>query len=122
MDDLAYVTDPRRILDHLSREARTERLDFALPLIEAIRVAFALDQTMGNAPPGTLTVQGWLGLLQRWELLLEEMAPRRIHFAVGFFRELLQRGELERLPMGAVLVQLVALMEQVRNDAARQAA
>ena len=122
MEHLAYTTDPNPILDMLSQETKSERMEFALPLIESMRVSFALNKTMGDTPPGTLTVQGWMGLLSRWERILAEMPPRRIHFSIDFFREILDRKELGQSPIGAVLEQLLEMMASYQQEESRQAA
>ncbi len=122
LEQSANTTDINRTLNQLSLEVRSERLDFALPLIESMRVSFALNRTMGDTPPGTLTVEGWMGLLNRWERVLEEMPPRRIHFASDFFREVLEQGRLGSSPVVAILEQLLTVMIDRKTEETRQAA
>ncbi|WP_130472186.1 hypothetical protein [Candidatus Magnetaquicoccus inordinatus] len=77
------------LLNRLAKRARNERLEAALPLITALRIAFAPERRLPGVPMGVLTVTEWFDLLNRWEELLVSVPQRRIHFMRAFFMEVI---------------------------------
>ncbi len=100
--------------------AKTERMDFALPLIEAMQMALALDHASNNAPPGALTVKGWIGLLNNWENQLKLLRPRQLVFACTFFREIPEQMEFRNTPLVPMVQELVDIMELALKEHVRQ--
>ncbi len=91
--------------------AKTERLDFVVPMIEAMQMSLALDHASHNAPPGTLTVKGWIALLNNWEHHLKTMRQRQIGFACEFFREISEQLAFRNTPLVPMVQELVDVME-----------
>ncbi len=75
------------ILNRMAKKARAERLESALPLINALRSGFSPEKKVPGVPIGVLTVSDWLDLLNRWEEILGTIHHRRIHFMRAFFQE-----------------------------------
>lgn len=99
-------------LNRLTEEARLERLEWAVPLIEAMQTILAVEQAAYQTPPGTLTVKGWIGLLNRWESQLGQTRKRQIFFAKPFFQDAWERSENDQSPLAPVLHELVVLMDR----------
>ncbi|MBF0439961.1 MAG: hypothetical protein HQL93_12700 [Magnetococcales bacterium] len=98
-------------LMQLEREIEKERLDCARPLIEALRHALVRDAQMVGTPPGTLSVQGWMSLLARWEEELHHIPARRLRYVMNFFQELQERADVAGSPIGMAVGELTALLE-----------
>ncbi|MBF0176328.1 MAG: hypothetical protein HQL63_05700 [Magnetococcales bacterium] len=98
--------------------ARRERLECVVPLIETLQVALALDRAKGGAPPGTLTVKGWLTLLNSWEKQLQGMQPRQLLFGKTFVQEAVDKVTLDKSPLLPILQELMHMMETAKNQAA----
>lgn len=95
------------ILDQLVRRAHAERLECALPLIDALQSCFSSEKMVPGVPVGVLTVGVWLELLNRWEDVLGTLQKRRLPFLRDFFREsmTLLRIEHAHIRTSASLVQ-----------------
>ncbi|MEO5331272.1 MAG: hypothetical protein H7839_04560 [Magnetococcus sp. YQC-5] len=98
-------------LMQLERDVEKERLDFARPLIDALRHALVRDTQMAGTPPGTLTVQGWIILLARWEEELQRIPPRRLRYVKSFFQELQERADVAGSPIGMAVGELASLLD-----------
>ncbi|MBF0152228.1 MAG: hypothetical protein HQL64_00575 [Magnetococcales bacterium] len=98
--------------------AKRERLECMVPLIETLQMALALDRTKGGAPPGTLTVKGWLSLLGSWEKQLQGMQPRQLVFGKSFVQEAFDKVTLEKSPLAPLLQELMNMMESVKGQVA----
>ncbi|MEO5340267.1 MAG: hypothetical protein H7837_07105 [Magnetococcus sp. MYC-9] len=96
------------LLNRLAKRARAERLEAALPLINALRSAFAPEKKVPGAPVGVLTVGDWLELLERWDAMLGTLHQRRIHFMRDFFQE-----AMANLPASAPTPFVHALQELI---------
>ncbi|MBF0160665.1 MAG: hypothetical protein HQL88_00120 [Magnetococcales bacterium] len=94
------------ILNRLAKKARAERLELALPLINALRVYFSPEKTSHGAPVGVLTVGEWLELFERWDAILGTLHQRRIRFMREFFQEF-----FNNLPSNTPAALLQALQE-----------
>ncbi|MBF0582742.1 MAG: hypothetical protein HQL80_00760 [Magnetococcales bacterium] len=105
------------ILSRLAKRARTERLESALPLINALRLSFSPEKKIPGVPVGVLTVQDWMELLNRWEEILATIHQRRLHFMRDFFRE-----SVAGLPVSTpasvsqALQELVTMMDDLLNQ------
>lgn len=97
----------RSLLEDLTQSARLERLELAVPLIDAMRISFALDRAVNGAPDGVLTVQGWIGLMNRWDRALLDIPKRRVHYVHGFFQDFFAKSEAEESPLQPMLRELV---------------
>ena len=100
--------------------AKTERMDFVIPMIEAMQMSLALDHASHNAPPGTLTVKGWIALLNNWENHLKTMRTRQIDFACEFFREISEQMAFRNTPLVPMVQELVDIMEIALKERVRQ--
>lgn len=110
-------------LMQLERDVERERLDFARPLIDALRHALVRDAQQAGTPPGTLTVHGWLALLARWEDELQRIPPRRARYVKSFFQELLERADVAGSPIGMAVGELTSLLDEAAfAETTRQAA
>ncbi|MBF0158665.1 MAG: hypothetical protein HQL58_04010 [Magnetococcales bacterium] len=109
-------------LQLLMTAARTERLEFALPLIEVIQMALALDHAASNTPPGTLTVKGWISLLNNWENQLRSLRRRQIGFSRDFFHEMTERIEFRNTPLVPMIQELVDMMAMAMAEKAEEVA
>ncbi|MBF0425199.1 MAG: hypothetical protein HQL66_05225 [Magnetococcales bacterium] len=98
--------------------AKKERLECMVPLIETLQMALALDRTKSGAPPGTLTVKGWLALLNSWEKQLQVMQPRQLGFSKSFVQEAFDKVTLEKSPLTSPLRELLTMMEAVKDRVA----
>lgn len=96
----------------LIQEARLERLEWALPLIESMQICMTADRTTSRTLPGAMTVQNWIGLLNRWENQLSQTRKRHIFFAKPFFEDALERSEADNSPLTPILQELVSLMDR----------
>ena len=99
------------ILDQLARRAQTERLECALPLIDALHNGFSPKKTATSVPVGILTVGVWLELLNHWENSLAAMQKRRLPFLRDFFRESMTMLRLEHTHISAPASLVQALQE-----------
>ncbi|MEO5362371.1 MAG: hypothetical protein H7838_01915 [Magnetococcus sp. DMHC-8] len=108
------------VLNRLAKRARMERLEAALPLINALRISFIPEKKMPGAPVGVLTVHDWLELLNRLEEILSTIQPRRIHFMRAFFQETVT-GLPASTPSSLlqVLRELIAMMDAVLASQSR---
>lgn len=98
-------------LMQLEREVEKERLDFARPLLDALRHALVRDAQLVGTPPGTLTVHGWMTLLGRWEDELQRIPSRRIRYVKSFFQELQERADVAGSPIGMAVGELTTLLD-----------
>ncbi|MBF0283381.1 MAG: hypothetical protein HQL51_02880 [Magnetococcales bacterium] len=98
-------------LDQLLMEAQNERLEGAMPLIRLMQKSLAVELATRNVPPGTLTVAGWLGLLNRWEEALKQIRKRQIFFAKPFFVDAAERFRRGESPLTSLLDELLELMD-----------
>ncbi|MBF0628651.1 MAG: hypothetical protein HQL91_10600 [Magnetococcales bacterium] len=98
-------------LMQLEQELEKERLDCARPLIDSLRHALLRDSKMLGTPPGTLSVQGWIGLLTRWEEELQHIPARRLRYVHGFFQELQERADVAGSPVGMAVEELAGLLD-----------
>ncbi|MBF0136983.1 MAG: hypothetical protein H7833_09415 [Magnetococcus sp. DMHC-1] len=96
--------------------AKRERLECMVPIIETLQVALALDRAKGGAPPGTLTVKGWLALLNSWEKQLQSMQPRQLLFGKSFVQEAVDKVTLEKSPLVPIMRELMHMMETVKDQ------
>ncbi|MBF0142580.1 MAG: hypothetical protein HQL57_01990 [Magnetococcales bacterium] len=109
--DPVPISTIHKQLTMLVQEAKCERMEFALPLIESLRMTLALDHATGATPPGTLTAKSWLGLLNQWENQLTQLPERQRRFSKSFFRDLASRLEKEASPLFPILLELVEMLE-----------
>ncbi|MBF0613726.1 MAG: hypothetical protein G8237_07655 [Magnetococcales bacterium] len=109
-------------LMQLERDLESERLDCAKPLIESLRHALVRDAQVLHTPPGTLSVQGWLSLLTRWEEDLRHIHARRMRYVRGFFRELQERADIAGSPVGMAVDELAGLLDGLATSADDRAA
>ncbi|MBF0293745.1 MAG: hypothetical protein HQL96_01035 [Magnetococcales bacterium] len=98
-------------LRNLQQRVDEARLDCARPLIDALRHAVLRDSQMVGAPPGTLTVQGWFTLIERWEDELERIPARRARYVKSFLQELLEQAEVAGSPIGMAIEELCSLVD-----------
>ncbi len=98
-------------LMQLERDIENERLDFARPLVDALRHALVRDAQLIGTPPGTLTVHGWISLMERWENELQHIPPRRIRYVKSFFQELQERADIAGSPVGMIVAELTSLLD-----------
>ncbi|HIJ84771.1 MAG: hypothetical protein HW380_3674 [Magnetococcales bacterium] len=98
------------LLEDLSREAKAERLECAVTLMESLVSALSRHNT-ASVPPGFLTVDGWLSLLNQWETVLKNSSRRHVNFSRSFFKDVLNRPMFKVPPMSPLLTELVTLME-----------
>ena len=105
------------ILNRLAKKARTERLELALPLINALRTCFSPEQKRPGTPVGVLTVGEWLDLLERWDTILSTLHQRRIYFMRDFFQESIN-GLPSNTPAALVqaLQELLSTMDNLLPD------
>lgn len=99
-------------LTELIENARGDRLECAVPLLESLQISLTVEHAARKAFPGTLTVAGWMSLLNRWEALLKNSQKRQIFFAKSFFHEARNREEEQGSPLAPVLRELLVMMEQ----------
>lgn len=104
-------------LQNLMDNAKSERLECAVSLIEALQISLAADQASVGAPPGTLTVRGWWGLLGRWERHLQAARLPQVKYARPFFQEAMKGDVFSETPMVALFQELVEMMEQTMTQA-----
>lgn len=103
--------DIQQTLHNLVQEAKMERLECAVTLIKVLQDA--LNIPTGKATPvGFLTVQSWLALLNRWELILQKTPQRHVYFSGQFLNDVITRGHLQAPPVGGLLAGLAALVER----------
>lgn len=99
-------------LQNLLDDAKSERLECLVEAINTFCLVLAAERVYGKNPPGTLTVKGWIGLLNRWEPLLGQFRSRQIFFAKSFLQEALDNSTLRLSPMASAFHELIALMEE----------
>ncbi|MBF0178735.1 MAG: hypothetical protein HQM03_01780 [Magnetococcales bacterium] len=110
-------------LRNLQERVDAERLDCARPLIDALRHAVMRDAQLAGTPPGTLTVQGWFNLIERWEDELERIPSRRARYVKSFLQDLLEQAEVAGSPIGMAIEELCALVDDTAGaKSTRQAA
>ena len=122
MEHMQSMLENTQLLDSLESSARLERLEMALPLIDALRAAYAIQEKSHHAPVGVLTVTSWLKLLNQWQETLDLMPKRRVLFLREFFQEAMTNHHLEHTATGPVLQELLVLMEDVLMQDTAQAA
>lgn len=98
------------LLGGLSKEARAERLECAVVLLDALASALT-DHRTHSAPPGFLTVDGWIHLLNRWEEILKSTSKRHVDYSRSFFKDVINRSVFKAPPMSPLLAELLTLME-----------
>ncbi|ABK43473.1 hypothetical protein Mmc1_0955 [Magnetococcus marinus MC-1] len=103
----ASVEGLRQQIQEISTRAKDERLECAIPLLESLRMALALDRAAHNTPPGTLTVKGWSSLLSNWEAHIQKSRSRQMVYTKSFFAELAEDGDLKNSPLEPIFQQLV---------------
>ncbi|MBF0620348.1 MAG: hypothetical protein HQL54_00330 [Magnetococcales bacterium] len=101
--------------------AKLERLECALPLIEAIQDALDSDRSGTSVPAGTLTVKGWMGLLNRWELQLRSIRPSQARYLREYLEEMVTKKNSTKSPLVPMLRELISVVEsaQIRLDLER---
>lgn len=97
------------LLEELAREAKAERLECAVTLMETLRMVVRQYKAR-FATPGYVTVEGWLHLLTQWENNLKGSPRRHITYAVAFFQEAVNREECKVPPISPLLSALLTLM------------
>ncbi|MBF0625872.1 MAG: hypothetical protein HQL82_13815 [Magnetococcales bacterium] len=95
--------------------AQRERLEWMVPLVETLQMALALDRAKSGAPPGTLTVKGWMTLLNNWEKQLGAMPARQLDFGKDFVLEACDKATNHRSPLAPILRELGELMAKARQ-------
>ncbi len=116
-------TEIMTTLRNLQERVDAERLDCARPLIDALRHAVMRDAQLAGTPPGTLTVQGWFNLIERWEDELERIPSRRARYVKSFLQDLLEQAEVAGSPIGMAIEELCALVDDTAGaKSTRQAA
>lgn len=98
-------------LNNFLADAKAERLECLVEAISTFMVVLAADRQKGKKLPGTLTVKGWIGLLNRWEAMLGQFRSRQVFFAKSFIKEALENSALRLSPMAGAFEELVHLME-----------
>ncbi|MBF0144847.1 MAG: hypothetical protein HQL84_01330 [Magnetococcales bacterium] len=98
------------LLEGLSREAKTERLECAVTLLKSL-ISALRHHDVASVPPGFLTVDGWFDLLNHWETVLNSFPKRQVNYSMLFFKEVLNRPEFKVPPMSPLLTELATLME-----------
>lgn len=122
MERAQATLEVRRLMDSLADSAKIERLESALPLIDALRRAYALEAGGLGLPVGVLTVQSWLELLNQWENALDDMPRRRVQFLQEFFQDAVASNRLEQTSIGPILQELLVLMDEFVMRQSAQAA
>nr|CRH04788.1 Conserved protein of unknown function [Candidatus Magnetococcus massalia] len=112
----------RSQIAEVTDRAKDERLESAVPLVEALRMALALDRATYKAPPGTLTVKGWESLLKNWEGIIQKSRSRQMVYARAFFDEIAQDVDYAQSPLSALLHQLVIIINATLEQKGQQAA
>ncbi|MBF0416031.1 MAG: hypothetical protein HQL79_09725 [Magnetococcales bacterium] len=111
----AQRTTPERtffeLLGGLAREAKAERLECAVTLMETLRMVVR-EYRAHSATPGYVTVEGWLHLLTQWENNLKASPRRHITYAIAFFQEAIKREECKVPPVSPLLSALLTLMAE----------
>lgn len=101
-----------QLLASLVMDARLERLEVMVALLEALRTVLAVDQSQAGAPPGTLTVSGWISLFQRWESTLQRARKRQIFYSHSFLKDTLNRPDVLATSLSDPLQELSETMER----------
>ncbi|MEO5377432.1 MAG: hypothetical protein H7832_06580 [Magnetococcus sp. DMHC-6] len=116
---IASREETQQHLHQLIQEAKMERLECALPMIESLNKALTLEYTANGAPPGTLTVEGWFSLLNRWERQILTLTPRQLQYTKEFFQDLLPRFEKLDSPLTSILGQLALILATQKSTKPR---
>ncbi|MBF0189048.1 MAG: hypothetical protein HQL50_14090 [Magnetococcales bacterium] len=109
-------------IDRLMMDIRMERLEAAIPLVEAMAEAYALERDLGSVQPGALSVRGWMTLISRWERILSELTPRKLIYFKDFFNDMLMRHQDRSSPISFALQGLMDCLGQVQAEKELEAA
>lgn len=93
-------------------EAKKERLECAIPLIQILQFSLTKEQTSRQTPAGVLTVNGWMNLLNRWDMQLDAVKKRQIFYAKPFFAESLEKLIAVQSPLAILFQELLEMMEK----------
>ncbi|MEG3639115.1 hypothetical protein [Magnetococcus sp. PR-3] len=107
----ASVDGVRHQIQEISTRATDERLECAIPLLESLRMALALDRATHQTPPGTLTVKGWSSLLGNWEGHIQKSRARQMMYTKAFFDEIAEDGDYKGSPLEPIFQQLVLVIQ-----------
>lgn len=106
----AFGREIHNSLKKLSHEARTERLECAVSMIDELRMMLSKEDHKG-APTGYLTVQGWSELLSKWDHHLRGISSRKIKYTVQFISEVMKRDGMYAPPMGVLLNEMESALK-----------
>lgn len=99
-----------QILASLIMDAKIERLEAMVTLLEALRASMVTEESQGAAPPGALTVSGWITLFHRWDFILQRTRQRLVFFAHDFLKHTLSRDDVAGTPLLDPLQELSEMM------------
>lgn len=99
-------------LSAILAEARRERLECAIPLIQTLQFSIAKEHSSRAMPPGVLTVNGWMNLLNHWDNQLDAVKKRQIFYAKPFFTESLEKLIAVQSPLAILFQELLEMMEK----------
>ena len=99
-------------LEKISQEARKERLECAVAIIDELRVILSEEDNKGS-PTGYLTVAGWTKLINGWEHHLHGVSSRKIKYTKEFISEILGREGMYAPPLGILLGEMRSFLESI---------
>jgi hypothetical protein len=99
-------------LEKISQEAKKERLECAVTIIDELRVILSEEDSKGS-PTGYLTVTGWTKLINGWEHHLHGVSDRKIKYTKEFVGEILGREGMYAPPLGILLGEMKSFLESM---------
>lgn len=104
------------LLQQMLRVAHEDRLESAIPFIEAMMQLVHAEHVGYGIPMGMMTVRGWIKLFRQWEHLLNMVSERQAAYLVTFFKELKEDPALSGNILATVLHELLQLMQNALPD------
>ncbi|MBF0447236.1 MAG: hypothetical protein HQL67_03450 [Magnetococcales bacterium] len=106
----AFGREIQNSLKILSQEARMERLECAVSMIDELRSTLVEEDGKGS-PTGYLTVEAWMKLLDRWDRNLQGVSERKIKYTISFVEEGLGKEGMYAPPIGVLLGELKSFLQ-----------
>ncbi|MEO5366948.1 MAG: hypothetical protein H7831_11475 [Magnetococcus sp. WYHC-3] len=105
-----------KALEALRHQVRVERMEFVLPVVEAMDKVFREQAGSGGAYADSLTVESWMKLLNQWEKALKGMRARQLQFALDFFGDAQEKARSVSSPLLPMLFELLRMLERHQMD------